>query len=107
VVTRLEAAGRSLVYSGDTGPSSDLEALAAGADVLLCEASMVGMPAEGRYPHHLFAVEAGEVAAAAGVGRLIVTHVPPNLDPRVAVGEAAAAYAGPIEYAVPGMELEW
>jgi ribonuclease BN (tRNA processing enzyme) len=68
---------------------------------------MVGPPADGRYPYHLFAVEAGEIAARAGVGRLVVTHVPPNLDASVAVGEAAAAYPGPIEHAVPGLEIEW
>jgi ribonuclease BN (tRNA processing enzyme) len=107
LITRLEAGGRSLVYSGDTGPGSDLEALADGVDVLLCEASMLGAPAEGRYPYHLFAVEAGEAAARAAVGQLIVTHVPPNLDATVAVGEAATAYAGPIEHAVPGLEIEW
>ncbi|HUG74404.1 MAG TPA: MBL fold metallo-hydrolase [Acidimicrobiia bacterium] len=107
LITRLEAAGRSMVYSGDTGPGSDLDVLATGVDLLLCEASMLGVPAEGRYPHHLFAVEAGEAAARAEVGRLIVTHVPPNLDPTVAVDEAAAAYPGPIEHAVPGMEIEW
>jgi len=107
LITRLEADGRSLVYSGDTGPAGDLEALATGVDLLLCEASMVGPPADGRYPYHLFAVEAGEIAARAGVGRLVVTHVPPNLDASVAVGEAAAAYPGPIEHAVPGLEIEW
>lgn len=39
---RLEAAGRSLAYSGDTGPSATLVELAAAADVLLCEASWAG-----------------------------------------------------------------
>jgi hypothetical protein len=41
------------------------------------------------------------------VGRLIVTHVPPNLDAEVAVGEAATAYPGPIEHAIPGLEIDW
>lgn len=107
LVTRVVSNGRSLVYSGDTGPGGDLEVLAGGADVLLCEASMLGEPAPGRYPYHLFAVEAGEIAARAGVGKLIVTHVPPNLDATVAVDEARSAYSGPTELALPGMEIEW
>lgn len=105
LVVRVEAGGRSLVYSGDTGPGGDLEALAAGADVLLCEASLQGAPTEGRFPYHLYAAEAGAVAARAAVERLIVTHVPPTLDPAVSVAEAAAGFDGPVLHAVPGMEV--
>ena len=36
---RVEHGGRSLVYSGDTGPCAALVELARGADVLLCEAT--------------------------------------------------------------------
>jgi ribonuclease BN (tRNA processing enzyme) len=37
---RASADGRVLVYSGDCAPSAGLDALAAGADVLLCEADV-------------------------------------------------------------------
>ena len=106
LVTRVEAAGRSVVYSGDTGPGSDLEALAHQADVLLCEATMQGEPPTDRYPHHLFAVEAGAAAAASGARQLVVTHVAPTLDPAVSVAEAAAAFAGPVVHAVPGLQID-
>jgi ribonuclease BN (tRNA processing enzyme) len=107
VVTRLEAGGSVLTYSGDTGPGGDVTELAAGADVLLCEATHQGMPAPDRYPFHLYAVEAGEVAARAGVARLIVTHVSPTLDPAVSVSEAASSFDGPVTHAEPRMEIEW
>ena len=72
---RLTADGRSLVYTGDTGPSDRVVELARGADVLLAEAAHP--PGPGLPPAlHLTGREAGEHAAAAGVGRLLITHVP-------------------------------
>ena len=98
---RVEAAGRALVYSGDTGVSDALVGLAGGADVLLCEASF----ADGE-PHppdlHLTGREAGEHAARAGVGRLLVTHVPPWADADRIAGQAAAAFGGPSEPVAAG-----
>ena len=41
---RVEHDGRVLGYSGDTGESEALVRLAAGADVLLCEASFLDGP---------------------------------------------------------------
>jgi ribonuclease BN (tRNA processing enzyme) len=91
---RVSAAGRSLVYSGDTGPSDALVSLAAGADLLLCEASFGTGPATA--PNlHLTGREAGEHAAKAGVERLLVTHVPPWIDPAGTRTDAAAAFPGP------------
>jgi ribonuclease BN (tRNA processing enzyme) len=84
---RLTVAGRSLVYTGDTAPSAAVEELARGADLLLAEAAHPDVP--GLPPGlHLTGREAGELAAAAGVGRLLVTHVPAWVD---AAGQLAAA----------------
>jgi ribonuclease BN (tRNA processing enzyme) len=76
---RLTAGGRSLVYTGDTGPSADVVELARGADLLLAEAAHAEGP---DLPPglHLTGRQAGEHAAAAGVGRLLITHVPPWID---------------------------
>ncbi|SDY36497.1 Ribonuclease BN, tRNA processing enzyme [Modestobacter sp. DSM 44400] len=76
---RLTAGGRSLVYTGDTGPSEAVVALARGADVLLSEAAFPEAP---DLPPglHLTGRQAGEHAAAAGVGRLLITHVPAWVD---------------------------
>jgi len=106
LITSVSEGGKRLVYSGDTGPGGDLERLATGCDLLLCEAVSQGEPAPDRYPYHLHAGEAGGVAARAAVGRLIVTHLAPTLDPRVSVREAAAEYDGPVDHAVPGMEVD-
>ncbi len=76
---RLTVGGRSLVYTGDTGPSERVVELARGADVLLAEAAHPpgpGLPTG----LHLTGREAGEHAAAAGVGRLLLTHVPAWVD---------------------------
>jgi ribonuclease BN (tRNA processing enzyme) len=98
---RLEADGRALVYTGDTGPSDAVAALASGADLLLAEASFVeeaANPAD----LHLTGRQAGLLAQSAGVGRLVVTHVPPWHDPAAARREAAAAFTGPVELARSG-----
>ncbi len=99
---RVEHGGRALVYSGDTAPSPRLTELAAGADLLLCEASWQ----EGdEHPPglHLSGREAAGHAQAAGVRRLVLTHVPPWYDPAVTLAEARPWFDGPIEAAKVGV----
>jgi len=102
---RVATAGSALVYSGDTGPGGDLLDLATNADLLLCEATHQGTPPSDRYPYHLYAVEAGEIAASAGAAALFVTHVGPTLDPATSVAEAGAVFAGRVGHAAPGTEV--
>ncbi|MGP9760723.1 MBL fold metallo-hydrolase [Corynebacterium sp. AOP12-C2-36] len=98
--------GSSLVYSGDTAATGHLAALAAGADALLCEATW-GERDNGDNPPqmHLSGEEAGQAAAEAGVGRLVITHVPPWGDAEGALRGARRFYDGPVELARPDMEL--
>lgn len=97
---RLTYGDRSLVYSADSGESSELVELARGADVFLCEASFG--PDDEYVPNlHLTGRQAGEHAAKAGVGRMIVTHIPPWCSREVQLAEAADAYDGPLELANP------
>jgi len=100
---RVEHGGRSLVYSGDTGPCTGLVELARDADVLLCEASW---PHSDAMPNgvHLSGRQAGEHAAAAGVGRLLLTHVPAWTDPQAVLAEAKAVFDGPVELVRAGGE---
>lgn len=102
---RLEHAGRSLAYSGDTGPTPALVDLASGVDVLVCEA---GFPDDETNPAdvHLSGRDAGEHAAAAGARRLLLTHVPPWGDPNEALASARSAFGGPVTLARPGAVLE-
>lgn len=97
---RIEAGGRSLVYSGDTGVSDDLVRISRGADLLLCEASFE----YGRenLPHvHLNGRQAGEHAERAGVGRLLLTHIPPWTSRGRNLDDARKTFSGAVELALP------
>ncbi len=102
---RVSQAGRSVVYSGDTGPCRALVELAAGADVLLAEASWPDRPGNPRGVH-LSGRDAGEAAAAAGVGRLLITHVPPWTDAEQMRTEAKNVFEGPIELVRADVDYE-
>jgi ribonuclease BN (tRNA processing enzyme) len=99
---RLEAGGRTLVYSGDTGPCAALDRIAEGADLLLAEAAFQEPRDNGLLGLHLNGRQAGESAAAAGVGRLVLTHIPPWTDADLNLVAAKAAYDGPVNLATPG-----
>jgi len=102
---RVEHAGRSLVYTGDTGPCADLVDLAAGADLLLSEASF--RQGDDNPPGlHMTGHQAGEHAAAAEVGRLVLTHIPPWGSGESAVKEAEGVYGGPVDLACSGAVYE-
>ena len=72
--------------------------------MLLCGAS-VGPDEEYNPNLHLTGKQAGEHAGRAGVERLIITHVPPWNSREVAAAEAAAAFGGLVEIALPDAEL--
>ena len=96
---RFDMGGRSITYSGDSGPSTALTELAQGSDLLVSEvmalepimASILAMRPDMPPPvqaamrqhmstHHIEAVDVGRMAKAAGVGHLVLTHfaVPPG-----------------------------
>ncbi|MGH3434048.1 MAG: MBL fold metallo-hydrolase [Thermocrispum sp.] len=98
---RIGHGGKTLAYTGDTGICPALEELAAGVDVLLSEATWTD--ADDRPPGiHLSGVEAGELAARAGAGRLLVTHIAPWTDQAKIHAEVQAAFDGPSELIVQG-----
>lgn len=96
---RIEAGGRSIAYSADTAPTDSLVTLASGADVLVAEATLAAR--DGAETLHLSAVEAGEHAAGADVGRLMLSHLRAERDR--AAERAAAAFRGDIRVAEEGM----
>ena len=102
---RVEANGATLAYSADTGPTDDLVRLARGADVLLCEATFA-VPGEGSPDYHLASSEAGEHAARAGAGRLVLTHIWPTNDRAAAQERAHATFDGPVVVAEDGLKVE-
>ncbi|MFE6098398.1 MBL fold metallo-hydrolase [Streptomyces laurentii] len=98
---RLEHGGRSLTYSGDTGTCDALHSLAEGTDLFLCEASFT-YGKEDVPELHLNGREAGVHAARAGVGRLVLTHIPPWTDGERNLADARAVFDGPAELARAG-----
>lgn len=104
-ITRVTAGGRTLAYTGDAGPSEDLAEMADGVDLFLCEATLVGERDAQTYPFHLTAFEAGEIAALASVGHLVLTHISHTVDPTQSIAEAAERFDGLISYAAPGTEF--
>jgi ribonuclease BN (tRNA processing enzyme) len=100
---RLHTPGGVLAYTGDTGPSPDLPALARDADLLIADASYPEQVPGDSAAYLSSARQAGQVAAAAGAGRLVLAHLMPGTDPDAALRAAAAGYDGGITVAVPGL----
>ncbi len=103
---RLDADGRTLVYSGDCGLGRGIMEIADGADLFLCEATMIGERTAQTYEFHLTAGEAGRIAAWGGAGRLVLTHVSHLVDVDEAIAEASERFEGPVTYAAPGSEFD-
>lgn len=100
---RVETELGVLAYSGDTGPTEALVPLAHEAGVFLCEATE---QSDEDYPFHLTGTQAGQYAARADVGRLVLTHLWPSLDPETTKADAAVAFDGEIVVATSGLQME-
>ena len=90
---RFDVGNRSIVYTGDTGPSTNVENMGKGADMLISE--MIDVPAtisavrrfgnldtatlttmeEHLSHHHLTPEQVGEMATRMGVKSVVVTHL--------------------------------
>lgn len=95
------AQGRTFAYSGDTGMCQAVRDLAHGADMFLCEASWTDSP-ERPEGVHLSGTEAGRIAREAGVGELLLTHIPPWTSREDVIAEAKAEFSGPVHAVLPG-----
>jgi ribonuclease BN (tRNA processing enzyme) len=102
---RFTQAGRSIVYTGDTGETQALIPLARDADVFLSEAAFLDGP--DLPPNiHLTARQAAGYAERAGVGRLVLTHLQPWNNPDIARAEAAG-FTGPTDLAAAGQVIDF
>jgi ribonuclease BN (tRNA processing enzyme) len=101
---RVEAGGVAMTYSADTGPTEELVRLAEGSALLVAEASWQedGIP---KPPIHMTAREAGEAAAKAGAGRVILTHLRPYLDRDRSREEATGPFDGEVLVAEEGLTV--
>lgn len=119
---RFDLPGRSIVYTGDTGPSAAVEKLAKGADLLVSEMIDMGgtmanvarnspdMPPQAKQQleqhlstHHLTPEAVGQLASRAGVKALVITHfaagTPDPARSKGYIAEIARLYSGPVTLA--------
>lgn len=98
---RIATDTRAIAYSGDTGPTQALVEIADGADLFLCESSFVESAVNP--PNlHLTGAEAGDVATRAGVGRLLITHIPAWTDRSEVESDVKGTWDGPCDLVAPG-----
>jgi ribonuclease BN (tRNA processing enzyme) len=101
LAVRVDAGGRSFVFTSDTGPAWHLDALAdgTGIDLALVESTFV----EATFPtdgvQHLTARAAAEMATAANVRQLVLTHLMPGEDRAAHLAEARGSFSGPLSVA--------
>jgi ribonuclease BN (tRNA processing enzyme) len=98
---RLTAAGSTLAYTGDSGPDPDVVELARDADTFIAEATFVDEVPEGMRGYLSSARLAARQCAAAGAGRLLLTHLQPGTDPAEAAAVAFEEFTGEIAVAAP------
>ena len=96
---RVVQSGGFAVLSLDTRPTQEIVENASGADLLVHDA--YGPQAAAKQAHamgHSTATDAGEAARAAGVGRLVLTHLRSSrfVDPGALAAEAEFAFGEPV-----------
>ena len=102
---RLAAGGIVIAYTGDTGPAAEIVDLARGADLLVAEATYVNRVPGDSEGYMSSAREAGQHAAQAGTGQLMLTHLQPGTDHQASRAAASASYGGAVSVAVAGLDL--
>jgi len=88
-----------LVYTGDTGPSTDLEKWALDCDLLLAECSL---PESMALDTHLTPERAGDLANRARAKRLVLTHFYPPVETSDPAAVAGRRFTGDVTAARDG-----
>ena len=99
---RIAQPGAVAALSIDTRPTSEIAEHASGADLLVHDAYGPRSAAEQAHAMgHSTATEAGETARAAGVRRLVLTHLRSSrfVDPAALAAEAETVFGGPVSAA--------
>lgn len=100
---RVENGSKSLVYTSDTAYNKKLVKLADDADLLLAEATLsIDFPAAG----HMSAADAGRLAGASRVKKLVLTHIWPTFKDKKIKADAAGEFDGKIEIAAANKVFE-
>jgi ribonuclease BN (tRNA processing enzyme) len=98
----VDAAGKAVVYSGDTDACEGLITIAKNADVMICESAF---PDEHKVAGHLTPSQAGEIAQTAGVRRLVLTHFYPACDHADIENQCRSTYSGTVILATDLMTI--
>lgn len=96
--------GHRVIYAGDTGPSERLQAVAHGADLLICEATIADPSEDDPARGHLTAAEALDMARHAAVRQTLLTHYPSTL--RESIEERIARSGLDALLARPGLTID-
>lgn len=94
LASRIEAGEKVLAYTGDSGPAPGIVDCARDADLFICDATWLERDRPLPEDVHMTAAEAGAQAAAAGAGRLLLTHIYPTADRDEVAAEAAGTFDG-------------
>ncbi|MCU0617019.1 MAG: ribonuclease Z [Gemmatimonadaceae bacterium] len=103
VAYSVEANGRRVVYSGDTGYDEPFARWAAGCDLLLLECSL---PETLAIPSHLTPRQAGAMAALANPRRLVLTHFYAPVETEELAATVAAEFTGEVTLAHDGWAID-
>jgi len=89
----VEDSGRKVVFSGDAGFCTSLVDAARGADVFVCECAL---PDREQPDNHLSPSLVGNIAAQAGVSRLVLTHFYPEVEAEPIADIVGKSFSGEI-----------
>lgn len=98
---RIEAAGKTIVYTADTAYFDALAYFAKGADLLVSECSLY-KEQNGQTIGHMNAAEAGTVARKANCRHLLLTHLPHFGNHRQLLQTAKSVFPGDVSLAESG-----
>ena len=101
---RVEHKGKSFFYSGDTGYNENVISMATQCDVAVIEASN---STDTHIEEHLTPQLAGRIACQAGVKKLVLTHMYPDVLAGDPIKEASSEFSGKITLAKEGMSLRF
>lgn len=94
--------GRTVAFTGDTGPCEALEELARGVDVLVSECASTDADANA---FHLSPTPLGRAAERAGVKHLVITHLYPQTPPDAVLAGVRARFGGKVTIGTDRMRI--
>lgn len=111
VAYRVETKAGSITFAGDIDASAlpNLERLARGTDLLVVHAAVLDPPGDPEilYTLHTAPRRLGEAAHASGAKRLLLGHIPPDVEARedAVLPSIRASYARTVTFATDGLRV--